>query len=135
MILPRPEIAGSAEALAGFGALYAAGSTIRRVTRPAVAHVPRAALNPEITTDLATGEIADKAATDEADRASDDGSCDGSYGRACCPVICAGARGHRHESDGRNGKSECSHDSPYRLSIRDLSRRLGRIWVVSTQTE
>jgi hypothetical protein len=104
VILPRPEIAGSAQALAGFG-FYAAGSTIRRVTRPAVAHVPTAALNPEITTDLATGEIADKAATDEADRASDDGSCDGSYGRACCPVICAGARGHENDGGARDGKS------------------------------
>jgi hypothetical protein len=132
VIFPRPEIAGTAEVLAAVGA---PGSTGRRVAGPAVARVPAAALNPEITTDLATGEIADKAATDEADRASDDGSCDGPYGRACCPVIRAGALGHKHESDGRNGKSECSHDSPYRLSIRDLSRRLCRIWVVSTQIE
>jgi hypothetical protein len=102
VILARPKVAGATEVLAG---LSAPGSIGRAVARAAIPHMTVAALNPKIAADLVTGEIADQAASDEADRTCDDGPGNSTYGRARCPVVCAGARGHEDDCDGHEGKS------------------------------
>jgi len=75
-----------------FLVLNAPGSGGRAVPRPAVAYVMAATLNSKITTNLPPGDIAHETATDEADRARNDGPGHGSYGRVCNPVVRAGSR-------------------------------------------
>ena len=88
VILARPEITGATDVLA---ALHAPRRIGRAVARAVVAPVAIAALNPQITTNLAATDITDQAAAHEADWASDDGSRHGSHGGVSRPV--SGARG------------------------------------------
>ena len=63
------------------------------------------ALNSQITPDLAATDIANKAAPDETDRASDDAPRDRAYGRVRHPPGCACSRGRGGNSGHDEGKS------------------------------
>jgi hypothetical protein len=63
------------------------------------------ALEAQIAPDLAATDVADDAAPDEADRAGDEDSRDGTYGRVSHPPCCARSRGRGDNSGSDEGKS------------------------------
>jgi hypothetical protein len=90
VIFVRSEVSGATAVVAALGAPRSIG---RAVTRAAMAHMTVTALDSKITTDPSACDIADDAATDEANRTCDDGPGDGSYGRASHPIVRARSRG------------------------------------------
>ena len=133
MILARPEITGATNVLAALGLPR---SPSRAVARPPVAPVTIAALDSQITTNLRASDVAKKAAPEEPDWTSNDGSRDSSYCRVCQPIFRSSRNGQEDECRSHEAKStKRSHVSPCRLSTDRLSRRLRRIWDSSTRGE
>ena len=62
-------------------------------------------LDTQIAPDLRAGDVADKSAADEADRAGDDGPRNSSYGRVCQPLLRTCWPGREDNSGSDDGKS------------------------------
>jgi hypothetical protein len=129
VILARPKITGAAAVVTLLSARRSVGCAVARV---AIAHMAVTAFNSKITADLAASDIADDAATDDAERTCDDGPSDGPYRRVRHPIVRARSRGHEYDRDGREGEStKLSHVFPLqvcptRKAHQETSPYLGR---------
>jgi len=102
VIFVRSEVSGATAVVAALGAPRSIG---RAVTRAAIAHTTIAALDSKITADPSACDIADDAATDEANRTCDDGTGEGSYGRVSHPIGRARSRGRDDNCGSQQGNS------------------------------
>jgi hypothetical protein len=101
MILAFPEIAGTTEMIAP---IAGARRRIGRATPGAsIPRVAMTALDAQITPDLGPGDIADKSATNEADRAGRNRPGNSSYGGVRKPLLRFGSNGREDDCDGDDG--------------------------------
>ena len=101
MILALPQIAGTAEMIAP---IAGARRGIGRATPGAsIARVTMTALDTQIAPDLGPGDIAEKSAPNEADRAGRNRPGDGSYGGVRKPLLGFGSNGREDDCDGDDG--------------------------------